>query len=106
MLIIRAAFGIALTSIISSATVAQPAGCTASTDIVCTDQGQIRGVIEGETLAFKGIPYAQPPVGSLRWKAPLPASRWEGVRDGTRYAPMCPQIVGKEVKGEEDCPLP
>jgi para-nitrobenzyl esterase len=84
--------------------IGQPqASCTPTKEIVCAEQGAIRGVIEGQTVAFKGIPYAQPPVGSLRWKPPVPPTPWESVRDGSRYAPICPQLVGQEVKGDEDC---
>lgn len=78
--------------------------CTASSaDTVCTGQGAIRGVVEGETMAFKGIPYAQAPVGNLRWRAPAPPLAWEGVRDGSRFGPVCPQLAGNNVVGEEDC---
>jgi len=77
--------------------------CVASTDVICTERGAVRGVIDGETLAFKGIPYARAPVGPLRWKPPEPALPWRGVRDGTRYGAMCPQWVGNEIQGEEDC---
>jgi len=80
------------------------AGCAESgSDIICTEQGAVRGVFEGEMLAFKGIPYARPPIGALRWRPPEAAEPWQGVRDGSRYGSMCPQIIGKEVKGEEDC---
>jgi para-nitrobenzyl esterase len=82
---------------------AETDNCSRDSDIACTEQGAVRGVIEGETLAFKGIPYAQPPIGQLRWKPPQPAARWEGVRDGSHYGPMCPQLIDKEVKGAEDC---
>ncbi len=44
--------------------------------------------------AFKGIPFAAPPVGKLRWKAPQPAAAWEGVRDCFDYGPGCPQRAG------------
>jgi para-nitrobenzyl esterase len=82
---------------------AEAANCAGGADLACVEQGAIRGVAEGETLAFKGIPYAQPPVGPLRWKPPQPAAHWQGVRDGSHYGSMCPQIVGKEIKGAEDC---
>ena len=72
-------------------------------DVVCTEHGAVRGVFEGEMLAFKGIPYATPPVGALRWRPPEPPARWQGVRDGSRYGSMCPQIGDQEVRGEEDC---
>jgi para-nitrobenzyl esterase len=54
-------------------------------------------------MAFKGVPYAAPPVGPLRWKPPAAAARLDGVRDGSRFGAICPQIVGEEVKGDEDC---
>ncbi|MBI4763486.1 MAG: carboxylesterase family protein [Deltaproteobacteria bacterium] len=56
------------------------------------------GLITGQAVekmediqAFKGIPYAAPPVGSLRWKAPQPALPWEGIRACTQYGTTCPQ---------------
>jgi para-nitrobenzyl esterase len=72
-------------------------------DVACTDLGAVRGSIENGTLAFKGIPYAKPPVGDLRWRAPQPAVPWSGTRETVSYAPMCPQIIGKDVVGSEDC---
>ena len=95
---------ISAASLFSVVASAQPLTCAPeSPDVVCTGQGAVRGVAEGRTLAFKGIPYAQAPVGPLRWKPPVPAARWEGVRDGSRYGAMCPQIIAGEVKGDEDC---
>jgi para-nitrobenzyl esterase len=101
--IVRAALAAAALSVLSGVAPAQAAGCAASADTVCLEQGAVRGVVEGGTLAFKGMPYAQPPVGPLRWKPPQPAGHWEGVRDGSRAGAICPQLVGKEVKGDEDC---
>ena len=72
-------------------------------NIVCTDSGAVAGIREGGTLAFKGIPYAKPPVGALRWKPPEAPAPWDGVRDGSGYGAICPQVVGNEVKGDEDC---
>jgi para-nitrobenzyl esterase len=59
--------------------------------IVTTTAGQVRGATDGTVLAFKGIPFAAPPVGSLRFRPPQPAERWDGVRDATRYGNSCPQ---------------
>ncbi|ROT65535.1 JHE-like carboxylesterase 1 [Penaeus vannamei] len=53
--------------------------------------------------SFVGIPYAQPPVGRLRLQDPVAASAWEGVRDAVDFPPKCPQVVGKEIVGGEDC---
>src|SRR5206468_1201632 len=72
-------------------------------DVACVEQGAVRGTTEGATLAFKGIPYAKPPVGSLRWRPPESPSPWDGVRDGSRFGAMCPQIAGIDVVGDEDC---
>ena len=83
---------------------AQVPGCTANDpDVACTPQGAVRGVVEGDMLAFKGIPYARPPVGALRWKPTEAAEGWSGVRDGSHFGPICPQIIGQEIKGDEDC---
>lgn len=72
-------------------------------DIVCTTQGAVRGVAEHDTFAFKGIPYAKPPVGPLRWQPPAAPDSWPGVRDAARFGAVCPQIVGNDVVGNEDC---
>lgn len=82
---------------------ASAASCVAADNVACTDLGAVRGAVENGTLAFKGIPYAKPPVGDLRWRAPQPAEAWSGTREATHYAPMCPQIIGKNVEGSEDC---
>lgn len=78
--------------------------CTGgSPDTVCTAQGPVKGVAESGTLAFKGIPYAQAPVGALRWRPPAPPVAWQGVRDGSQFGAVCPQLSGTEVIGQEDC---
>ncbi|HEV7855785.1 MAG TPA: carboxylesterase family protein [Herminiimonas sp.] len=86
-----------------SGTAGAAACAGAASDVACTDLGAVRGAVENGTLAFKGIPYAKPPVGDLRWRAPQPADAWSGTRDAVSYAPMCPQIIGKNVEGSEDC---
>ncbi|MFJ8000903.1 carboxylesterase/lipase family protein [Streptomyces sp. NPDC096310] len=53
--------------------------------------GRLRGRREGGVAVFRGIPYAQPPVGALRFAAPSPAAGWAGVRDAGAYGPSCPQ---------------
>jgi para-nitrobenzyl esterase len=52
---------------------------------------------------FKNIPFAQPPVGELRWREPLPAKAWTGVRDATAFGPMCNQNDNKQLPHSEDC---
>ena len=58
------------------------------------DGGVIRGVSVAESpgvVVYKGIPFAAPPVGELRWKPPQAVAPWEGVRDGGVFGPACPQ---------------
>ncbi len=75
---------------------------------VVTEAGEVAGAASGEVVSFKGIPYAAPPVGPLRWKAPEPAPRWAGVRQATSYGNACPQPDRKEAWAQvgqrsEDC---
>jgi len=60
---------------------------------VKTAQGIVHGklVNDGRTQAFLGIPFAAPPAGDLRWKAPQPPAHWNGVRDATNFAARCEQ---------------
>jgi para-nitrobenzyl esterase len=64
--------------------------------LVKTDKGYIAGTIIGEPAnpvsVFRGIPYAAPPVGNLRWRPPQPAAPWQGIRECTRFAGISPQI--------------
>lgn len=56
------------------------------------DSGTIRGNEAEGVLSWKGIPFAQPPVGDLRWRAPQPARPWTGVRETTQYSNDCMQV--------------
>jgi para-nitrobenzyl esterase len=62
-------------------------------EIVKVDTGQLRGVVDAQSKvrAFKGVPFAAPPVGALRWKAPQPAAAWDGVREATSFGDRCEQ---------------
>jgi para-nitrobenzyl esterase len=70
-----------------------PAGAAAP--MVTAPAGKLQGVATDNVHAFKGIPYAAPPVGALRWKPPLPAPRWKGVRNAGEYGAACIQPKGK-----------
>lgn len=69
------------------------------------DSGRIRGIEDGNVLRFRGIRYAQPPVGELRWQPPKPVARWQGVVPATTSGPACPQASDnpKESSEAEDC---
>jgi para-nitrobenzyl esterase len=78
---------------------------------VRTAQGKVNGknINGGKVKAFLGLPYAAPPVGELRWKAPEPPEKWRGVRDATRFASRCAQghvfddMVFQDSGESEDC---
>ncbi|MGA5508168.1 carboxylesterase/lipase family protein [Streptomyces umbrinus] len=69
--------------------------------------GPVKGAAEGcPVLSWKGIPYAAPPTGELRFRPPAPVKPWTAVRDATRYGPQAVQFTpasGQGVEGEEDC---
>lgn len=77
--------------------------------IVKIESGLVAGVYSGspsKAAMFLGIPYAAPPVGELRWKAPQPAQKWTGIRSATRFGSPCPQLPAryfKYLEGSEDC---
>lgn len=60
---------------------------------VSTDRGVVQGFEEDGVYRFLGIPYAKPPVGNLRWRAPRRADPWNGVRDATKFGNSCPQVT-------------
>lgn len=60
--------------------------------VVTIDTGALQGVAQGDVISFKGIPFAQPPVGMLRWKPPQAVARWNGVRAAAGYGADCMQI--------------
>ena len=61
--------------------------------VVRVDGGQISGApgFDPDIRVYKGVPFAAPPVGNLRWRDPQPVAKWEGVKQTTEYSPMCMQ---------------
>ena len=83
-----------------------------STVTVSTGLGQIVGRQEGGLRVFRGIPYARPPVGPLRWRPPVPEPAWRGVAKATKFGAACPQSLrkpppiltdGAVMRTSEDC---
>eukprot|EP01006_Ploeotia_vitrea_P039460 TRINITY_DN66350_c7_g4_i1.p1 TRINITY_DN66350_c7_g4~~TRINITY_DN66350_c7_g4_i1.p1 ORF type:complete len:556 (+),score=323.48 TRINITY_DN66350_c7_g4_i1:34-1668(+) len=71
---------------------------------VTTENGQIKGQYHNNVREFLGVPFAKPPVGPLRWKAPEPAENWSGVRDATTYGDACMQASNPMYGSQsEDC---
>ncbi|MCA9494665.1 MAG: carboxylesterase family protein, partial [Myxococcales bacterium] len=83
----------------SAAAQGLPAGLTA----VQAPTGPVVGTTDGAVRAFLGIPYAEPPVGALRFRPPVPASPWAAPLDARSYGRQCPQIGGGAAIGDEDC---
>jgi para-nitrobenzyl esterase len=76
-------------------------------EFVWSERGFIRGQTDGQVDRFLGIPYAAPPVGDLRWKAPAPPQPWIGIRNATVPGSACTQSTvakgGQTIVGSEDC---
>jgi para-nitrobenzyl esterase len=80
------------------------------TEIVSTNAGDVRGFVQNDLNIYLGIPYANPPTGSLRFKAPQPHSKWNGIFNAYEFGSVCPQIYDpveldnpKEKLNNEDC---
>jgi len=80
-------------------------GAVAHSQVVTTDTGPVQGLATATYRSFLGIPYAAPPVGNLRWKAPQPAARWHGVRLALAAGSTCMQTNPQTglIVGAEDC---
>tara|TARA_Y100001951_G_scaffold25376_1_gene19507 strand:+ start:9804 stop:11345 length:1542 start_codon:yes stop_codon:yes gene_type:complete len=89
------------------------AASVADARVVEIRSGSIEGTTHDGVDRYLGVPYAAPPVGERRWRAPVPAERWVGVRPAKRAAPACAQIGNfyasadestfEQVYGSEDC---
>ncbi len=67
------------------------AGPALAADVVHIGQGDVAGVTAGAVETFKGIPFAAPPVGDLRWRPPGPPPGWSGVKTADAFGPICMQ---------------
>lgn len=74
--------------------------------VVVTDKGPVRGKLGNGVIEFKGIPYAMPPTGDLRWENAQPPAAWTDVLEATEYRSACPQVARyglTEASSDEDC---
>jgi para-nitrobenzyl esterase len=85
-------------------------GSSSDSTLVTVAQGALNGAVasDGSTLVWRGVPYAAPPIGPLRWRPPAPLPAWTGVRDATNWPSACVQqpseiIAGGTPIGDEDC---
>jgi len=87
------------------------AGTSARANKIPTKAGTVEGMAspDGKIQVFKGIPYAAPPVGNLRWREPQPVEHWDGVRKATEFGARCMQgrifddMVFRDSGPSEDC---
>lgn len=87
-----------------SAALLLAASCAKSpvSEIVEVEGGKIQGYVSESLTVYKGIPFAAPPVGELRWKAPQPVLPWEGIRSAAEFGPS-PIQAGNPGETSEDC---
>src|SRR6266567_9077934 len=82
-----------------------------TTTTAITSFGRLRGAVDDDVVVFRGIPYAQPPVGPLRFAPPARLERWSGTRSAERFGPAPMQAtsaaLGERLVGasDEDCLL-
>jgi para-nitrobenzyl esterase len=102
----------AVLALVSCASVSRSSAMTASPTIANAPAGTLQGTLEGNLRVFRGVPFARPPVGPLRWKAPEALPRWDGVRGATEFGAACfqpkPQLSGiytaaAPLPMDEDC---
>jgi len=84
------------------------ASAASEAPVVQTTSGPVAGTVEGGLEVFRGIPYAAPPTGPLRWLPPSPVETWTEIRDATAFGPACPQDPDPHEMAEgtptsEDC---
>jgi len=84
---------------LSAPAIAQPQ--PAHPTLVQTESGSVRGITSGGVISWKGIPYAAPPVGDLRWRTPQPVKAWQGELSADKFGPACMQT--DNVPKSEDC---
>jgi para-nitrobenzyl esterase len=83
-----------------------PLAAHALAKTISVESGALTGDTSGSVWAYKGIPYAAPPVGGLRWRAPQRAARWQGVRSAVAFGAACsqdPKLGGNPRPQSEDC---
>ncbi len=99
---------ILMTALSAALILATPALAAPGPQVALT-QGTVEGVLQYDIQSFKGIPFAAPPVGPLRWRAPQPAANWQGIRIADHFASDCLQEAAAfddaplTVKPSEDC---
>lgn len=79
-------------SFAASLTFASAGATSLDSAVVTIETGTLRGTMGERVVSFKGIPYAAPPVGALRWRPPQPVQPWKGERSAAHFGSPCPQV--------------
>jgi para-nitrobenzyl esterase len=82
------------------------ASSSKATGDVTIEKGTLHGSVQDGIVSFKGVPYAAPPVGNLRWKPPQPVASWTGARDSTNFGHDCMQIPSPSEAAPEGATTP
>jgi para-nitrobenzyl esterase len=99
----------ALAVLVAACSGTPQAQAPADPTVAHVETGALKGVQAGEVIAFKGVPYAAPPFGDLRWRAPQRPMKWQGVRDASQHGAICMQKMPNPDNGigqypaSEDC---
>ncbi len=85
-----------------------PWAVVAASPTAKVEQGVLKGTREGSLTVYRGIPFAAPPIGDLRWRPPQPPAKWRGTRTADKFAPQCEQNLGgtqatRPPEMSEDC---
>lgn len=96
---------------LASLAAATPLGAAMPQDLVKTETGTVEGTLNTDHTVrmFKGVPFAAPPVGDLRWKTPQPPLSWQGIRHADKFGSPCMQtdvfgdIYFRDSQPSEDC---
>jgi para-nitrobenzyl esterase len=87
----RIRFGVPLSLVVLIAFAICWRGVAAGAPVINTDRGSAQGAQEGDLTVYKGLPFAAPPVGDLRWRAPQPVKAWPGIKLLDHFSPRCMQ---------------
>ena len=79
-------------TIIATLSICAPASSQPRIETLSIESGRVAGTLEEGVESWKGIPFARPPIGALRWRAPQPVPRWRGVLQATTYKHDCMQL--------------
>lgn len=105
-LALRAALSVGVLGAGLAAVTLQTASANGDGPQVMTDKGPVEGVLGEGVIEYRGIPYAMPPLGDLRWSLPREPAGWQETLYATEYASACPQVARyglTEASSDEDC---